>query len=418
MPILGTKKFWKPAQGASATQKENQILKNAGYINLQLYCVNYMSKGNFWQTAFGGKDTIALATNLKYESGVDSIEATAVQDKRIVKVNQNYNLGLQRNIAVKVPANADAITINVKLTAVKDDLLQAKFDMLNKPEYQSALQLAPVVVGQVITITSLVKKLFSDSDPQTQLEASYGGIVSVMAEDNPVANGKLTKGLLILISTNDGNQFNDVDETKFELRGDTLYYDGSQVENTYLVFNISFEQLKGADEKSNWFKKYNDALNNLDKIITAANQDEVLRIYNDSKTMWIEGNSLLDADGTYINKERISIKTAAYTEINDKFNELKPAQLQGPQTTATEVFHHVSGSTAFNIVKSALPATGSFLNEKFSFDPQKPVNTSMLSKLKQDDERLSSLLNEDTLLYLKNLEKNNAFFSLNATIRD
>ena len=29
MSILGTKKFWKPAQGASLTQKESQILKNS-----------------------------------------------------------------------------------------------------------------------------------------------------------------------------------------------------------------------------------------------------------------------------------------------------------------------------------------------------------------------------------------------------
>ena len=162
MAILGTKKFWKPSVGASATQRENQILKNAGYINLQLRTVNYMSVGNFWQTTFGGKDNIALATTLKYQSGVESIEATSVQDVREVKVNKNYNLGLQRNIAVKIPANADAIAIEVKMTAVKNDSLQAKFDMLNQPEYQSALQLAPTVVGQVLTITSLVKKLFTN----------------------------------------------------------------------------------------------------------------------------------------------------------------------------------------------------------------------------------------------------------------
>lgn len=68
MAILGTKKFWKPAQGAGATQMDNQILKNSGYINIQLHCVNYMSIGNFWQKTFGGKDSIALATTLKYQT--------------------------------------------------------------------------------------------------------------------------------------------------------------------------------------------------------------------------------------------------------------------------------------------------------------------------------------------------------------
>ena len=177
MAILGTKKFWKPAPGATSTQKENQILKNAGYINIQLHSVNYMSVGNFWQNTFGGDDNIALATSLKYQSGTETIEATSVQDVREVEANKVINFGLQRNIAVKIPANADALSLEVKMTAVKDDSLQTKFDMLNKSEYQAALQLAPTVVGQVLTITSLVKKLFTDSDPHSQLDAGYAGIM-------------------------------------------------------------------------------------------------------------------------------------------------------------------------------------------------------------------------------------------------
>ncbi|RYF79367.1 MAG: hypothetical protein EOO03_18230, partial [Chitinophagaceae bacterium] len=104
MAILGTKKFWRPSTGASSVQKENQILKNAGYINVQLRTLNYMSVGNFWQQTFGGSDKIALATTLKYESGVESIEATTVQDMRKVRTDESYNLGIQRNIAVKIPA--------------------------------------------------------------------------------------------------------------------------------------------------------------------------------------------------------------------------------------------------------------------------------------------------------------------------
>ena len=322
MAILGTKKFWKPTTGASSSQKENQILKNRGYINIQLHSVNYMSVGNFWQKYFSGKDKIALATSLKYQSGVDTIEATLVQDVREVIVNKNYNLGLQRNIAVKIPANADAIAIEVKMTAVKTYTMQSKFDMLNKSEYQAALQLAPTIVGQVLTITSLVKKLFSDSDPQSQLEASYAGIISSQPEDNPVSSGKLTKGILLMISTNEGEQFDNVDETKFSIKGDTLYYQNKQVENTYLIFNISFEPLKGDDEKANWFKKYNDSLNNLDKILLTTKQNEIQKIYNDSTSMWIEGNALIDADATYINSERTQIKAAAFKSISDKYKNL------------------------------------------------------------------------------------------------
>jgi hypothetical protein len=411
MAVIGTKKFWKSSLGASATQKENQILKNAGYINLQLRTLNYMSVGNFWQTTFGGKDKIALATTLKYQSGVESIEATSVQDVREVKVNKNYNLGLQRNIAIKIPANADAIAIEVKMTAVKNDSLQAKFDMLNQPEYQSALQLAPTVVGQVLTITSLVKKLFTDSDPHAQLEASYAGIISSQQEDNPVSNGKLTRGLLIMISTNEGDPFNNVDESKFELRGDALYYNNKEVENTYLVFNISFEQFKGDDEKSNWFKKYNDSLNNLDKIQLTQDQGEISKIYSDSKTMWIEGNALIDADATYINKERVQIKNAAIASIQEKYKSLTTPAQPISLLNATDILRGLTGSTSFHTVELALPMTGSFLNSSFEIDPKKPFDNSLLESL-ESDKNIDDLLTEDKGTYLESLKKNNLTFKL------
>lgn len=411
MSVLGTKKFWKPVAGASANQKENQILKNAGYINLQLRTVNYMSVGNFWQSTFGGKDKIALATTLKYQSGVESIEATSVQDVREVKVNKNYNLGLQRNIAVKIPANADAISIEVKMTAVKNDSLQAKFDMLNQPEYQSALQLAPTVVGQVLTITSLVKKLFTDSDPNTQLEASYAGLISSQQEDNPVSNGKLTRGLLIMISTNDGDPFISVDESKFEFRGDTLYYNNKQVENTYLVFNISFDQFKGDDEKSNWFKKYNDALNNLDKIQLVQDQNEISKIYSDSKTMWIEGNALLDADSTYVNKERVQIKNLAISSIQEKYKSITTPTQPVSLLNATDILKGLTASASFRTIELALPETGNYLNSSFDIDPSMPFDNSLLESL-ESDKNIDDMLMKDKGVYLESLEKQNLTFKL------
>jgi hypothetical protein len=373
-----------------------------------------MSVGNFWQSTFGGKDNIALATTLKYESGVESIEATSVQDVREVKVNKNYNLGLQRNIAVKIPANSNAISLEVKMTAVKNDLLQSKFDMLNKPEYQSALQLAPTVVGQVLTITSLVKKLFSDSDPHAQLEASYAGIISAQPEDNPVSNGKLTQGLLIMISTNDGDKFEGIDESKFELRGDSLYYENKQVENTYLVFNISFEKLKGDDETANWFKKYTAALNNLDKIQLTSDTSEVQKIYNDSKTMWIEGNALIDVDDSYINIERIKIKNASIKTITDKYKELTSAAPVVSIASNSELLQGLTGSATFNMVREALPITGSFLNDNLDLDPNKPIGNISFSELTKHESELSKVLDKDTKNYLSDLKKNNITFSLNA----
>lgn len=409
MAILGTKKFWKPAQGAGGTQMDNQILKNSGYINIQLHCVNYMSIGNFWQKTFGGKDSIALATTLKYQTGVETIEATSVQDVRVVKTDHNYNLGLQRNIAVKIPANADAITIDVKMTAVKNDRLQAMFDMLNQPEYQTALELAPTIVGQILTISSLVRKLFSDSDPQSQLEASYASIISSQAEPHPVSNGKLTKGYLIMISTNDGDPFNQVDETKFELKGDTLYYNQHPIENTYLVFNISFETLKGANENANWFKKYNEAINCLDKIQLTIDNVEIERIFNDAKTLWIEGNALLDADATYINIEKIKIRNLAIKQIKDKYAELTQATTPIPLTT--DILQGLTTGTTMTVVQAALPITVERMNRKLKvvLDDDWNPNSYENSRKKMTFNELIDLDSDD---YLKELKQNNLTFKL------
>ena len=76
MTILGTKKFWMPSPDSTGSQSEDQILKNSGYINIQLFSVNYKSNGNFWQNIFGGSDNIALSTNIKYQTTTENIEAT------------------------------------------------------------------------------------------------------------------------------------------------------------------------------------------------------------------------------------------------------------------------------------------------------------------------------------------------------
>ena len=399
MPILGTKKFWKPASGASTTQKANQILKNSGYINLQLRTVNYMSKGNFWQSTFGGKDKIALTTTLKYQTGVESIEATSVQDVREVKVDKNYNLGIQQNIAVKIPAISDAITIDVKMTALKKDLLQAKFEMLNQPEYRKGLELAPTVVGQVLTITSLVKNLFTETDPKTQLEASYAAIISAVSEDSPVSNGKLTQGLLIIISTDEGDKFEGAEDEKFNLKGDTLYYDNKQVENTYVVFNITFESVRGDNEKANWFKKYNEALNHLDKIMTKEDEEEIKKIYEEAKIMWEQGNSLLEADETYIQGERVKLKGAALTAIKSRYSELNPASK--PKENVGQLLFSISSNNIDNLINS-MPATGSFVEKSFS-ESGNVENAFAGTNFNAD--KIFSLIEKDTDSYLKELKK-------------
>ncbi len=408
MTILGTKKFWMPSPGSTCSQGQDQILKNSGYINIQLFSVNYKSNGNFWQNIFGGSDNIALSTNIKYQTTTENIEATSIQDVRKVDANKTCNLGLQRNITIKVPANADALELTVKITAVKDDKLQAKFDMLNGPEFQAALQLAPTVVGQVLTITSLAKKLFTESDPDTQLEATYAGIISSQKDISPVRNGKLTRGYLLLISTNDGSPFTNVDESKFSLRGDALQYGSNPVENTYVVFSISFDRYKGDDEKSLWFRKYAEALNHLDRILTVGDPGEAAKVYTESKNMWIEGNALLEADTTYLYGERTRIKTTMLNAINEKYAGLAPALTRGPAEEVmgltSEMLKQIAGPATLTSMKELLPSTVDYLEKHFDIGADTPLTEEQWPLVGISAASTLATLGSDARLYLQELE--------------
>lgn len=404
MAILGTKKFWMRSSGSTSNQTDDQILKNAGYINIQLFSANYRSKGDFWQNIFGGSDKVVLSTNVKYQSSTESIEAISIQDVRTVKANKKNNLGLQKNIAIKIPANVDALELTVKITAVKGDKLQAKFDMLNSKDFQPALQLTPTVVGQVLTITSLAKKLFTETDPNTQLEATYAGIISSQSETNPVSNGKLTKGYLLLIATNDGSPFTNVDESKFSLKGDTLYYGTNPVENTYVVFAISFETLKGDDEKANWFKKYQDALNHLDRLQVVEDQSEIPKIYAGSKNLWIEGNALLEADMTYLYQEKTKIKTTILSAINKKYDELTPASATAMIGITPDILTQISGPATLTNVKGVLPRIGAYLEENFDMRPDTVFTDKKLPFIHIGAQPTFDILGSDAEEYIRELK--------------
>lgn len=402
MPVLGTKQFWMPSQGSTKDEKTSQILKNSGYISIQLYSVNYQPEATFWQKTFGGADVITLSSNLKYQSGVSNIEAASVQDVRKVKARKSTNLALQRNIAVKIPATADALSLDVAMTAIKNDTLQAKFEMMNKPEFQSAFQLAPLVVGQVITITSLVKQLLSNTGKQEQLEASYAGIIGLQPETNPVSQGRLTAGYLLLIN----DPFDGADVSRFSMKGTSLYYDGHEVENTYIIFNISFDSLKGDNQAANWFKKYNEALTKLDNINTVEDPIEIDRIYNDAKKLWIEGNVLLEADDTYIHTERIQIKAAAFKTINDYYQMISNGRQGNKKDQAAltvDVLNELAGSSSPESVQEALPAMSSLLGEAAATsDDITPINLGSVL----------STIDEDVSSYITGLEMSNNSFSL------
>lgn len=218
-------------------------------------------------------------------------------------------------------------------------------------------------------------------------------------------NAKLTKGLLIIISTDDGDSFSNVDETKFKLAGDTLQYNNKAVENTYMVFNISFDKLKGNDEKSAWFKKYNQAFNHLEKIQIESDPAKFEGIFQETKTVWFEGNGLIDADESYISTERTQIKNLAFKQIKDRYTELtKGAPAAGSPAFTAGVLESIIGTKPDpKVVKAALPATG---NTLFPNGTKKsPFAFAASGSGESYHRNLLENLAEDSSYYQENLKK-------------
>lgn len=323
MANLGTRKFYKSFSGNSNAEK-NQIIKNSGYISIALHSVFYHSKGNFWQSTFGGIDKTILSSSITYQSANKKIEAKAIQDSRTLKGGRNHFLAISRLVALKVPASADGIELKVELSALKKDNLGNAIDLMNSEEFQVPLQLSAVPIGQILAVTNVVKKIFTGIKSKEQLEATFAGIISESAISNPIDKERLCTGYLIMISNNDEDAdfLSTIDVSKLEVEGDGLKYEGKRVQHTHVVYSITFEPLRGPDENSKWFKLYEDSLEKLDDLLFTSSKAEQQKILIESRKMWIEASALLYDDPTYIAEEKKSIKASFFLKINERYAEL------------------------------------------------------------------------------------------------
>ncbi|MFM7856759.1 MAG: hypothetical protein ACKO96_33735, partial [Flammeovirgaceae bacterium] len=80
--------------------------------------------------------------------------------------------------------------------------------------------------------------------------------------------------------------------------------------------------------------------------------------------------------------------------------------------SVSETLKGLTGSTTFNVVKTALPITGRFLNDNLNINPTMPIKDSLLEKLAEHEDKLNELLAKDTDDYLASLEKSKISFKL------
>ncbi len=315
MPSVGTRTFWRPLDAAAGSQPE-PIVKNSGYLNVLLRGAYYWAPGSLWQRIFGGSDRISLVSTISYHAAIKTVEAVSVQDVRSVPAKKGSYLALGRTVAVRVPAGADAIELGVQLTAIESDNLDTALGLLNTNEARKALELAPPVVGAVVTITGLVKKAFSSIGAQPRLEATYPGIIGTGTTRTPLQENRLVAGYLIVIAVEDAaDTFLDtVDPGGLNVVGDGLRYKGSPLRYTYVIYDISFDERRGLDPDAPWADKFRLSLRAIDPVVGASPSDWP-QFLAGAKQKWVEGSALLDADPNYIDQERQEIRDKALSDL-------------------------------------------------------------------------------------------------------
>lgn len=313
-PNQGIRTGWLPF-----TDTAREVRKNEVYLSIQLAAVQYKANANWWQKKLGGTDSVALTTAITYRSGNEHIESVSVQHRSDLKANTSNNLALNKILAEKIPATADALSIEIKMSVLHTDRLKETFALLQRPEYQPAFQLTPKIVGQVMTISSLVKQLLTEEKPALLMFGSYAGILPATPSNDPLSTGQLSEGWLFFIDPAGRKEIWEAGPDAFTVRDLQLYVQGKRLEETYVLLRITADGHRGVDERSNWNRKYMRSLQQLDTLRIKKKEEEQVRVYQEAIACWMEGNVLLETDQNYIEREKIGIMQDALDALQKKY---------------------------------------------------------------------------------------------------
>jgi len=207
---------------------------------------------------------------------------------------------------------------------VKSDNLSGALNILNSGELKGTLQLAPPAVSGALAIANVVKKLLTNTDPQSSLQGEYDGRLSMRSSDDPIRDFCLVQGTIILIyrEAEDDTSLDDLDSTKLTTDGDGLKYDGKVLENTYTMFQVSFAEVRGEDPSAQWSGIFSTAEQSLDGLVTAANDADKQKIWAAAYATYQQAVKLLLVDPTYTQYEAKGLAATHFTTLQQKYASL------------------------------------------------------------------------------------------------
>jgi len=317
---FGTRIFFLPNPGTDV--HASQILKGSGYATINVKGAHYSSQGNLWQKIFGGTDKVTLSTQVDHVAAVKTTSAS-IEELRKINVGHPYYFDSGRSIALKLPTDGDQIAMGITISAVKNDNLSGALNILNSGELQTTLKLAPPAVSSAVAIAGVVKKLLTNTDPQSTLQGHYDGKLSVAASSDPLRDFCLAQGTLILIyrETQEDTALDGMDSSKLSTDGDGLKYNGQPVQNTYVMFQISYDELRGEDSTSSWSSMFADGEASLLAVETAATDADKQKLWAAAFTAYMLAVKLLNADAEFTKHEKQFISATHLSSLKKAYTD-------------------------------------------------------------------------------------------------
>lgn len=301
--------------------KSPQILKGSGYVTINLRGAHYRSSGDLWQKIFGGSDKVMLTTQVTSISGTSSVTGQSIEDVRQIQTGAPYYFGSGRTIALNIPADCDSLALSVSLSSVSSTSLSAALSLLDSSTLQTTLSMAPPVVAGSLAVARIVTRLLSATTPETTLAGDYAGRLATAPSPDPIRDFCLAQGTLALIYRESASDtsLDDLDAAKLTVDDDGLQYLGAPLENTYTLFQISFEQQRGEDPSAQWYGIFSTADQTLNNLVSGAPAADREQAWASAYATYQQAANLLLADPTYTISEAQSIAAARLKALQAAF---------------------------------------------------------------------------------------------------
>ncbi|MCI0402902.1 MAG: hypothetical protein L0212_05190 [Acidobacteria bacterium] len=319
--------FWLPSRPGVSGQGA-QVPRNTKYVSVKLHSVYVYYRSGFFENI----KWVLISSELSVEHQAKIIQATFV-NRTLQKSKETGDfVGLGDHLAWLSPATPPGVKLRVTFRGVGEDRFKKIFDVLADKDFKMPLSLSDAVVGRVTGLASIVRRFlgtpYTSENPRNILDMSQS---FVLYSDASYYVDSLREGYMVVFSAQEkkGADLSKVlqsppDQLRLGPQGQDLQYMDSGgawrsfTGNSYVIFSITQTPVRGADQNSPWFRKYAAAERAAEKIVTG---DSLEKVKKEAWQLWSEGNTLLDADASYIQEERKLISADRWKAIDRALRE-------------------------------------------------------------------------------------------------